>query len=371
MIYRSDCRYFVGEKPCRFRRECEGCPHFEPFGTRILIIKLGAGGDVLRTTPLLRALKRSYPQSHVTWLVEPESVPLLQNNPFVDRILTPGLNTLARLLVERYSLLLCLDKADRATGPAMRVQADRKAGFGMTEWGTLCVLNPESEYALMLGVSDELKFRRNRKSYQEVIFEAAGLEYDGEEYVLELDEEAAPWAAELGRTLRARGRPVVGINTGAGPAFAGKSWPVPHTADLARRVSEELGCAVLLLGGPRERERNEEIARLAGETVTDTGSQSLSRFAALVDLCDAVVTGDTLCMHVAIARRKQVVALFGSTCAWEIDLYGRGERIVTEAECAPCYLQSCPVGEICMEQIGVQTVLEAVRRRLQPTGTPA
>jgi lipopolysaccharide heptosyltransferase III len=366
MIYRNDCRYFLGDRPCRFRRQCGGCPHFEPFGTRILIIKLGASGDVLRTTPLLRALKRRYPQSHVTWLVEPESVPLFQSNPLIDRILTPGLDTWTRLLVERYFLLLCLDKADRATALAMRVQADRKAGFGMTQDGTLCVLNPEAEYALMLGVSDELKFHRNRKSYQQVMFEAAGLEYQGEEYVLEVEDEAAAWAAELGRTLRARGRPVIGIHTGAGPSFAGKIWPVRHTAELARRLHGELECTVLLLGGTRERERNEEIARLAGDAVVDTGSHPFARFAALVDLCDAVVSGDTLSMHVAIARRKQVVALFGSTCAWEIDLYGRGEHVVTEAECSPCYLQTCPIGEICMERISVQRVLEAVQRRLQP-----
>lgn len=370
MIYRADCRYFVGETPCRFRRECEDCPHFEPFGRRMLILKLGAAGDVLRTTPLLRALKRSHPRSHVTWVVDPESVPLLRNNPYVDRILTPGLDTLTRLVVEQYDLLLCLDKADRATGLAVTVRAGRKVGFGMTEYGTLCALNPEAEYALLLGISDELKFHRNRKTYQEIIFEAAGLKYHGEEYVLEVEEEAAAWSAEVRAGLPGSG-PIVGLNTGAGPVFAGKTWPVPHTARLARRLHAELGCSVLLLGGEREQERNREIGRLAGGDVVDPGSQPVPRFAALVDLCDVVVSGDTLGMHVAIARRKQVVALFGSTCAGEIDLYGRGERLVTGVECAPCYLRTCPIGEVCMEEISVGRVFEAVQRRLQATSVLA
>jgi heptosyltransferase-2 len=327
-------------------------------------------------------------------VVEPESVPLLQNNSRIHRILTPGLDTLTRLLVERFDLLLCLDKAGRATALAMQVKATRKAGFGMTEYGTLGVLNPEAEYALLLGLSDELKFRRNRKSHQQILFEAVGMEFGGEEYILELDDDAIAWALDVGRealgredttcgpwperselnapspTARAQ-RPVVGLNTGAGPTFAGKAWPVQHAAQLAARLHAELGCSVLLLGGERERERNEEIARVAGEAIIDTGCHSLLRFAALVDLCDVVVSGDTLGMHVAIARRKQVVALFGSTCAQEIELYGRGERIVTDVECAPCYLRTCTVGEICMERIPVEQVLAAVRRRLeQASGFP-
>lgn len=365
MLVRNDCRYFAGEKPCRFRRECDGCPHFAPFGTRLLILKLGASGDVLRTTALLPALKQRYRETHVTWVVEPVSVPLLQHNPYVDRILLPGLDTLTRLLAERYDVLICLDKVDRATGLASRVDADVKLGFGMSPYGTLTVLNPEAEHALHLGISDELKFRQNRKSYQQLMFEALGLEYRGEEYVLRLAEEDVAWAerqrAELGR---GRG-PLVGVNTGAGTAFAGKAWPAFRIAEFCRRLWGRTGIRTLLLGGPGEQERNREIERLAAGTAVDTGcDHSLGRFMALVNLCDLLVTGDTMGMHVAIALRKKVVALFGSTCAQEIDLYGRGEKIVAAIDCAPCYRKQCPIGEACMETIPAGRVLESVERLL-------
>src|SRR4028118_659784 len=98
MSYRSDCRYYVGEKPCRFKCDHNGCTHFEPFGTRILIIKLGAIGDVLRTTPLLPILKARYPQSHITWLVEEAAAPLLRGNRYIDKVLTPNLDTMMRLM---------------------------------------------------------------------------------------------------------------------------------------------------------------------------------------------------------------------------------------------------------------------------------
>ena len=66
MFLKSDCRYFIGEKPCKFKRLCEGCGFYEPMGKRVLIVKLGATGDVLRTTLILKPLKEEYAPSHIT-----------------------------------------------------------------------------------------------------------------------------------------------------------------------------------------------------------------------------------------------------------------------------------------------------------------
>lgn len=364
--YRNDCRHFNGEKPCRFK--CEGgCQHFEPFGTRILIIKLGATGDVLRTTPILRALKARYPQSHVTWIVEPISAPLLKANPFIDRVLTPSFDTFGRLQIEEFDLMLCLDKVEAATSLAMLARAPEKRGFGLTPFGTLTILNPEAEFALRMGTSDHLKFHVNQKAYQQIVFEAVGFPYNEEPYVLELEPDAHSFARAFFAAHDLENARVVGLNTGAGTGFAGKAWRVEKWAALARRAQHDLGAKVLLLGGPQERERNAEIAARAADAVIDSGTQNtLPQFIALVDGCDAVVTGDTTGMHVAIARQVPVVALFGSTCAQEIDLYGRGEKVVTSVECSPCYLKKCPIGEICLDDLKFEDVFAALSRQLAP-----
>jgi len=80
MEWKFDCRFFRGDKPCRYKRICaesdkEECPQYKPRGKKILIIKLAAIGDVLRTTPVLSALKKKYPQSHLTWLSEEKTSP--------------------------------------------------------------------------------------------------------------------------------------------------------------------------------------------------------------------------------------------------------------------------------------------------------
>jgi heptosyltransferase-2 len=76
---------------------------------------------------------------------------------------------------------------------------------------------------------------------------------------------------------------------------------------------------------------------------------------------DVVITSDTLGMHLAIAAKKKIVALFGPTCPQEIDLYGRGAKLFKSVSCSPCYKQTCPDAK-CMKEILPGRVLEETRR---------
>ncbi len=84
----------------------------------------------------------------------------------------------------------------------------------------------------------------------------------------------------------------------------------------------------------------------------------------MVEACDLLVSSDTLGMHVAIARRKPVVVLFGSTSAVEIDLFDLGEKVVTDFPCAPCYKRTCNFDPWCMEKLMPEQVEAAVLRWL-------
>ena len=110
MIVHYDCPHFLGHKPCVFRRPCAGCPHYAPVGKRILIIKLAAAGDVLRTTPLLRGLRRAFPDSHITWLTESEVVPLLEGVAEIDRLQPYNFESVLQLSHETFDQLYCFDK---------------------------------------------------------------------------------------------------------------------------------------------------------------------------------------------------------------------------------------------------------------------
>jgi lipopolysaccharide heptosyltransferase III len=360
-----NCRFFLGCKPCIFKRECADCPHYAPFGTRILIIKLAAMGDVLRTTPLLHGLKRLHEGSHITWLTEASVVPMLKGIPEIDRLLPYNLEAALQLTTEIFDRLLCFDKEPRATALAMNIRAMKKAGFGMNKYGSVMPLNAESEYTFELGINDHLKFRQNRKTYPELIFECAGIPYrEPQEYVItDLAKEIA-WARGYLSGMGVGPEELkVGLNTGAGDVFATKKWTEEGYSRLADRLEEELGAKVLLLGGPAERERNERIAAGAKHSHRDTGTDhSIRRFSGIVGNCDLLVTGDTLAMHIAIALKVPVLAILGPTCHQEIELYGRGSMIVSDFDCSPCYLGVCPKERTCMDAISPDIVFpEAVR----------
>jgi heptosyltransferase-2 len=122
-----------------------------------------------------------------------------------------------------------------------------------------------------------------------------------------------------------------------------------------------MGMDVWLLGGEDEIERNNEIKKSAKTPVVHTGSHDILTFAGMVELCDLVISGDTTAMHIAIAMKTPIVAYFASTCAAEIELYGRGKKIISNISCAPCYLKDCPIQERCMEEMDPAAIVQAAK----------
>ncbi len=367
---RYDCRFYTGYRPCRKSETCVGCTEYQPGGTRILIIKLGALGDVLRTTSLLPALRRAHGPCTITWMTRRNALALLEHNPLIDRLLALGVEDVLALDAVDFDLAINLDKDAEALGLMRRVNAKQRMGFVPHEpTGALTVANRASLHALRLGLDDELKFRRSDKTYPQIIAEMAEVPYAGEEYTLELDSGAIESArARLDAMCESEGldrKHLLGLNTGTGGAFPTKQWTAEGFAGLARRFLHRHHDALcLLMGGAAERAFNERVLELtASHRLLDGGcDNSMEEFCALVDACDAVVSSDSLGMHVAIARRVPTVALFGPTTAQEVDLFGRGEKIVTEFPCSPCYLKHCPLDVSCMQALDGVTVLDAVER---------
>lgn len=369
----TNCRHYVGGKPCRVGTMCEGCEQFDPMGTRVLVIKLGAMGDVLRTTALLPALRKKYEPCHVTWVVDGPAFDLLRANPLIDRLLPMDLGTTLRVETSVFDVAICLDKEDRAVGLMHKARAAEKLGFGIDAFGGIRPLNQEADYAFSLGVSDELKFFQNDRCYQDFTAQAARLAWRGDDYVFAVPDEEKEWAysrlTELGVK---RGDRLLGLNTGAGPVFATKKWTRGGFAEIARRGVKELGARVLLLGGPEERDRNRQIAAMVsdlGDAVVDTGTDNpLLGFAATLGNLDLLVTGDTMAMHVALAQKVPTIAIFGPTCQQEVELYGRGEKVTTAPPCAPCYRKECEEqAHKCMEELLADTVFAAVKRWWKPS----
>lgn len=369
---KTDCRRLRWDRPCEPHKKegvhCRQCAYYDRVSERALVIKLDALGDVLRTTCILPALKQKRPRAQVTWITMPEAVPLLENNPFIDRVVAYGPDALGVLGVEQFDLVLCLDAAPRSAALGSLAKGRIKKGFGVDARGRVFPFNPEAREWFLMGLFDDVK-KRNARTYQQIVMEMCGLNGLDQNVVLRLTEGEESFARRFaeGAGLPGSGtkpgkRPViVGVNTGSGGRWPMKQWPVPQCVDFIRGLLADGRFKVLLFGGGEEEARNARIREAAGAGLIDTGCHnSLREFISLVGLCDLLVVSDTLGLHVALGLGKRVVGLFGPTSAAEIDVYGRGIKIVPETDCACCYLRACERKPSCMDLISAGMVRKAV-----------
>ncbi len=375
--YKFDCLHFKGYKPCKARRVCVGCNEYQLAQPRILIIKLGALGDVLRTTPILHAFRRKYPHGHITWVTKGNARNMLGTTPLINRLLSvdDGDNgAVLRLQVETFDEVHCYDKEDAAIALATMVRAEKKYGFYMNPLGHMAPINEASVYSFDLGLSDELKFIHNKKTYQELTYESSELPIPSrmDPYEMPLTDADRNKAEEALLVHGLGGRPIVGLNTGSGKVFRTKQWLEDYFESLARSIKERMGADIILLGGKDEDERNKRLAHRLPTIARYLGCDfSVREFAAVLERCSVAVTGDTLAMHLALTVGTPTVALFGATCDQEVDMYGIGEKLVSRPACAPCYKNECDKPDQenmrCMKDIAPNRVYDAVARLAQST----
>jgi len=367
-----DCRHYDGHRPCAHNRLCSKCDHYAPYTSRICIIKLGALGDVIRTLCILPELRRQWPEAQITWVSSSAGKRMIGNHREIDRALGFSPMTAMVLSQEHFDTVICLDKEPEPCALAMAVPAKQRLGVGLSMHGTPVPLDRNAEHYMHLGLCDELKFHHNRKSYPQLIYEALGWTYQGQRYELPVTQEAID---DIRQYLLVRqwdpARPTLGINVGAGTRFAHKMWPAGRIVEMVRRLQvDRPDVQVVLLGGTDERVIVDRT--LAGLTragavagVIDGGTDhDEQHFAAIVDACDVIASGDTMAMHVAIARGTPVVGLFAPTCEQEIDLFGRGEKLVAAVECSPCYRGVCDHNGACVEGVSIGTVVRSIGRIL-------
>lgn len=290
---------------------------------KICIIKLGALGDVVRTTPVLEAIKQKYPDSEITWITKPEAVEILEGNQNIDEILTIPIENF-----EEFDILYNFDIEDDATALASKINASKKYGFYLDN-GFPAAFSPGAEYYLNTVFDDNLK-KSNKKTYQEMMFDLAELKYEKQKIQLNLTEESKEIVKEFIKSHSIKGK-VIGINIGSSQRWPSKAWAMEKIKQAIIEF-DKLGYSIILLGGGNEKQAmNELYGELKNNTkiyISDTAN-SLKDFFAIVSICDKVLTADSLAMHVALAFEKPTVALFFVTSPAEIEGYNSLTKIIS------------------------------------------
>lgn len=261
-----------------------------------LIIKLGAMGDVVRTTPLLRILGQD-----IYWVTKKESMPLLPDNSrFIKGIIDidKAEESLSKI---NFNLVLSLDDDFRGARLAAILNKNKIIGSFLDSEGKLKYTDSAVEWFDMGLISnlgkekaDELK-KNNTRTYQEIIFQMMGREFKDEEYILNFKKQ---------NNYEKRRKILVGIE-----GRADKRWPTKNWNGY-----EQLG---------------ELLARDGFDVEFFRQRDTIRQYINDISECELVITGDTLALHIALALRIKVVAIFTCTSPTEIHDYGRMVKIVS------------------------------------------
>ena len=336
---------------------------------RVLIVHLEALGAVVRSTSLLASIKRKYPDSHITWVTQKPANQLIKGHPLVDRVLTTDRDDMLALSCLHFDIALCVDKSLKAAGVLNVAKFDKLFGFQVdARTGAILPATEAANELWELGLSDEKKFFVNKKPETQLSREALELPahslHPSDEYSIHLNASEVKEANERRRKWAGVDQYVVGLNTGCSDVIAYKKLSVETHREIIKRLSSVAGVRVVLLGGPEDDIRNQRIAH--GLDVVQSPTQSGLRDGLIsVEACDIVVTGDSLGMHMAIALKKWVVAWFGPTCAHEIELYGRGVKILSQAACSPCWKRSCNKNPMCYDLVSIAEIMHGIAKGMR------
>jgi len=344
---------------------------------KTLIIRLSSVGDVVLSSPLVRALHGRYPDCQIDFLVKEEYADLVRFNPHVAHVIQfPGGGTLGDLIRLRrtvtasgYDLIIDIHDSIRSrflTSGAGRVTRVNKRKIART-----LLVSFKTDLYDWFGGAPDVAAR-----YLETLL-PWGIRDDGGGAELFFPPDLG---ARVEQLLGAEGLPPGAMCIGVCPCarHGTKMWPAERFAQSAGDLSRRHGFPLLLFGAEDEREMCGAIGTMIRNARPDVsvlnlaGRFSLLESACAMDRCRVVLANDTGLMHIAGARGVPVVAVFGPTVR-QFGFFPRGARAAVVEHpglsCRPCThigLPRCPRGHFrCMNEIAPDSVTEAAERLLR------
>lgn len=374
----------------------------EAASRRILIVRLGSHGDILMATPFLSALRRAYPDAHLTWVVEHSSADSIIANPCIDEVLVWD-SRYWRSMIRTHGLDILAPK--RVLGLRWLVQALRMgAELRGRHYDTLISFQPEEWPTLLSGTgakttigvfdtfrqfSGEAQTSPYAKRYEYAYTYGDLPEHRTDQYLLPLGALGLPpstdkqmvlgftaedaKAAENFLTQYAHSKDQPFVVLAPMTTWESRNWPAGRYVQLGDALAAQ-GHRIVVIGSPNPKEQaavGAITAQMQTPPITASGTLTFRQMAALLARASLVVSGDTGPMHVAAAVGTPYLALFGPTpTLGRAPQAGRGISLMHPVPCGPCDKQFCnQTGENilrCLKLIGVDEALAAAEKLLVP-----
>ncbi|MBP7055944.1 MAG: lipopolysaccharide heptosyltransferase II [Candidatus Omnitrophica bacterium] len=334
---------------------------------RILIIEVNWVGDVLFSTPFIRAVKGACPDSHIACLVHPRCKEILEYNPCVDEIILYDEEKTHRGILGKIKLIFLLRGKNFDTAFILH-RSFTKALIaylsGIKE--RIGYIAKKGRAPILTKGVPEPYPAKHKVEYFLDLARAVGISPGPVSYEFVVTEGDRDFVRSLisGDGIAPHDKVVV-VNPGGN--WGPKRWPKESFAKLADLLAQKFGVKIVISGAEKDKALAEDIKRLMkSKAVVVAGKISLRQLGALLQRASLVVSNDSGPMHMAVAVGAKVIAIFGPTSPGLTGPYGAGDYTVIfkEKECeVPCYDKDCKYNS-CMSDISVDEVMSAASVKL-------
>lgn len=323
---------------------------------RFLIISTTGLGDTLWGTPALRALRQTFPDSTISVLTSSIGGAVLKHNKQIDEIFELGPSVFFSLLrffplfkKRNFDAILCFHASQRMILPFCAL-LEAPIVVGTKD------LNKDLDFLLSKALPQ--KFQHEIERRLDIVQEIGARISDiSLEMTIRPEEEK-----NAARFLEGHGIPshipIIGLHPGAKNKF--KQWPSECFIEVGRRLTQHLGCQILVTGDQSEALLVLDIASKIPGAIPIAGELDLSSFTALLKKMMVFITNDTGPMHMAFASQTPTVAIFGPTDPKLCGPFHVKNAKVLKARktCTPCLKKNCN-DPFCLRAIGPNQVYDA------------
>lgn len=329
---------------------------------RILIVRLDRIGDVLLSTPVIRAARKAYPDSHLAFMVRPYARAVVLGNPDLDEVIVydkamglAGTVKFIRFLKSRkFDLAIILHPTSRTHLVTFLARIPERIGYDRKLGALLTKRVPHTKH---LGLKHEIDYALDLAKY-------AGIDPQGRALHMPISDEAERKVAQLfSERGIAAGDAAIAIHPGA--SCRSKRWDPQRFAVIADRLAVRYGAKIILIGGPDDRAYADSVAAaMKSPCVNLAGETSVSDAASVVKRARLFISNDSGPVHIACAVGTPVIALFGrgdrglSPKRWGPS--NKGDiALHKDVGCVACLAHNCELGFKCLEAITVDDVFAA------------
>ena len=325
-------------------------------------------GDAVMTLPAIAVIRKTWPQAQISVLAKPWVADIYGESNDVDRILNfedPGrhqgpsgkIRLAGEIRQYRFDMAILLQNAIEAAIIARLAGITIRAGYNSDARGWL----------LTHSVCRTPAIRKiHQIDYYLEMVKALGCDSSGRNLHLDLRPDTRALADAWLTAPESKHQLIIGMAPGAtyGPA---KRWPVDRFTAVAAEIIRKYPATIILFGSKQDREITDSIAaRIQGHCLNLAGKTSVREVMALISRCHAFITNDSGLMHVAGALNVPTIAIFGSTNPITTSPPGKRNIIIRKpVDCSPCLKTVCPTDFRCMNLIGVNEVVAAVRQAIK------